>query len=221
MSRPAADELTRVRRQPDRGRYDGGEVAAVLDAAFVCHVGTVRQGRPVVIPTLYARNGDHLVLHGSPVAGIFRDLGRAPEVCVTVTVVDGLVLARSAFHHSVNYRSAVVHGTASEITDPAAKRAAFRVLTEHVAPGQWDVVRQPNAEELRQSSAWSVPLDRASAKVRSGPPADDEADLDLPVWAGVLPLGLVAGEPVADGHVPPDRRPPAHITGWRPGVAVS
>jgi nitroimidazol reductase NimA-like FMN-containing flavoprotein (pyridoxamine 5'-phosphate oxidase superfamily) len=219
MPRPVVDPLVRVRRQPERARYDEADVAEVLDAAFVCHVGVVRDGRPVVVPTLYARDGDRLILHGSPVAGMFRDLGRNPQVCVTVTVLDGLVLARSAFHHSVNYRSVVVHGEAREVTEPEDKLAALKALTDHVTPGQWAVVRRPDEDELRQTTAWVVPLTQASVKLRTGMPGDDPADLDLPVWGGVLPLTLTPGQLVADEHVPAHLTPPRHLTDWRrPGT---
>ena len=207
-------QLTRVRRLPERAAYDEQSVAAVLDAGFVCHVGVLRGGRPVVVPTLYARDGARLLLHGSTAAGVFRDLGRDDAVCVTVTLVDGLVLARSAFHHSVNYRSVVVHGRARQLTDVAEKAAALQVLVEHLAPGRWDATRQPSTDELRQTGVWAVGLTDASVKVRSGPPKDDEADLSLDVWAGVLPLSLATGTPIPDEHVPADRTPPAHVTGW-------
>ena len=207
-------QLTRVRRLPERAAYDKQSVAAVLDAGFVCHVGVLRGGRPVVVPTLYARDGARLLLHGSTAAGVFRDLERDDAVCVTVTLLDGLVLARSAFHHSVNYRSVVVHGRARQLTDAAEKTAALQVLVEHLAPGRWNAARRPSADELRQTGVWAVGLTDASVKVRTGPPRDDEEDLSLDVWAGVLPLSLATGTPIPDEHVPADLTPPAHVTGW-------
>jgi nitroimidazol reductase NimA-like FMN-containing flavoprotein (pyridoxamine 5'-phosphate oxidase superfamily) len=204
-----------VRRRPDRAAYDAEAVAAVLDAGFLCHVAAVRDGRPVVLPTLYARDGDRILLHGSSAAGLFRDLTKSPAVRVAVTHVDGLVLARSAFRHSVNYRSAVVHGQAVEVTGEDDKRRALRLLLDRVVPGQWEATRQPSAAELRQTAVWSVPLGEASVKIRTGPPGDSEADLGLPVWAGVLPLGVEAGVPVPDGHVPAGMAVPRHLVGWR------
>jgi len=212
---------SRVRRLPERAAYDDATIAAILDEALVCHVAVVRDGRPVVIPTLHARDGDRLLLHGSKAAGIFRDLRRDAAVCVTVTLIDGVVLARSAFHHSANYRSVVVHGHATEITDPAEKTDALRVVVEHVAPGRWDAVRAPSDAELRETGVWAVPLTHASAKVRTGGPNDEAADLTLPVWAGVLPLTLAAGAPVADEACPADLPAPAHVSGWGRQPAAS
>jgi nitroimidazol reductase NimA-like FMN-containing flavoprotein (pyridoxamine 5'-phosphate oxidase superfamily) len=214
----APRDPTRVRRRPERAAYDADAIVAVLDAGFLCHVGVVRDGRPVVVPTLYGRDSDRLLLHGSPVAGMFRDLGRTPTVSVTVTHVDGLVLARSAFHHSLNYRSVVIHGEAVELVEPDEKVRALRLFMDHVTPGRWDAVREPTAGELKQTSVWAVPFDRASAKVRSGPPVDDAEDYALPIWAGVLPLGLTAGMPVPDDRVPPEVAVPAHVSSW-PDVA--
>lgn len=208
----------RVRRLPERAAYDEATIAPILDEALVCHVAVVREGRPVVIPTLHARDGDRLLLHGSKAAGLFRDLRRDDTVCVTVTLIDGLVLARSAFHHSVNYRSVVVHGRAEEITDPEQKTAALRVVVEHVARGRWDDVRPPTAAELRETGVWAVPLTDASAKVRTGGPKDEAEDLVLPVWAGVLPLRLTSGEPLSDGG---DAALPAYVAGWRDQPAAS
>jgi nitroimidazol reductase NimA-like FMN-containing flavoprotein (pyridoxamine 5'-phosphate oxidase superfamily) len=205
--RSEVDPRVRVRRAPERAAYDADTVHAVLDAGFLCHVGVVRDGRPVVIPTLYARDGDRLLLHGSPATGMFRAAGKHPDVCVTVTHLDGMVLARSVFHHSMNYRSVVVHGAASRVEGDAEINDALRVLVEHIAPGQWSYARQPNADELRQTEVWAVPLDAASAKLRVGGPKDEPEDYELPVWAGVLPLRLAAGgllpdEQLGDGITP-------------------
>lgn len=195
----APTERTTLRRHPERGHDDRNELYAVLDEALVCHVGLATDDGPVVIPTTHARHGDHLVLHGSPASRLLRGAGAAgTPVCVTVTLVDGLVLARSAFHHSVNYRSAVVFGHAVPITDPTAKAEALHRLVEHVAPGRMAEARPPSAKELTGTLVLSLPLDEASVKVRTGPPVDDEEDLDLPVWAGVLPLELTPGAPEGD-----------------------
>jgi nitroimidazol reductase NimA-like FMN-containing flavoprotein (pyridoxamine 5'-phosphate oxidase superfamily) len=212
---------TRVKRLPERARYDVDVVNGVLDEALICHIGFVGDGHPVVIPTIHARAGDRLYLHGSPASRMLRALKGAVEVCVTVTVVDALVFARSAFHHSMNYRSVVVFGAASEVVDPAEKRCAFRALVDHVAPGRWDDVRQPTDREMRATLVLALPLTEVSAKVRTGPALDEEADYDLPVWAGELPLRIAPGEPVADARLAPDRAVPAHVTGWhRPSRGV-
>ena len=212
---PSPSPRTEVRRVPDRARYDTEVVHGILDEALVCHVGFVSDGHPVVIPTIHARDGDRLYLHGSPASRMLRTLKRQVEVCVTVTLVDGLVLARSAFHHSMNYRSAVVFGPASEVTGPAEKLAAFRALVDHVAPGRWDDVRAPNEKEIRSTLVLALPLAEASAKVRTGPPVDDEADYALPVWAGELPLRIVPGAPVGDPRLAPGTAVPEHVTSLR------
>ncbi len=190
---------TTLRRHPERGHADREALYAILDEALVCHVGLCTDDGPVVIPTTHARHGDVLVLHGSPASRLLRGAGaEGTPVCVTVTLVDGLVLARSAFHHSVNYRSAVVFGDATAIDDPTAKAEALHRLVEHVVPGRMAEARPPSAKELAGTLVLSLSLDEASVKVRTGPPVDDEADLDLPVWAGVLPLSLTPGPPEGD-----------------------
>ncbi|MCA1595655.1 MAG: pyridoxamine 5'-phosphate oxidase family protein [Chloroflexi bacterium] len=171
---------------------------AILDEGFVCHLGFVDGGQPFVIPTLYARDGERLILHGSPASRMLKTLREGAPACVTVTHVDGLVLARSAFHHSINYRSAVILGSAVVVTDPEERMAALRILVEHVMEGRWADVRWPNESELKQTLVLSMPIEEASAKVRTGPPADDEEDYALPVWAGVLPLSVTAGPAVPD-----------------------
>ncbi len=188
---------TLVRRLPQRAVYDRAEIDAILDEGFVCHVGFVAEAHPFVIPTNYARRNDEILIHGSAGSRMTRALAGGVDVCVTVTLVDGLVLARSAFHHSVNYRSVVILGKARLIGDPGEKMEALRCLTNHIAPGRWEEVRQPNEQELRATSVLSLPVVEASAKVRRGPPVDDEADLALPVWAGVVPLMNVPGAPIA------------------------
>jgi nitroimidazol reductase NimA-like FMN-containing flavoprotein (pyridoxamine 5'-phosphate oxidase superfamily) len=207
-------ERTRLRRVPDRGRYDVATVHAILDEALVCHVGFVVDGRPAVIPTIHARDGDRLYVHGSPASRMLRAINGAIETCVTVTLVDGLVLARSALHHSLNYRSVVVYGAAHEVSDPGEKRAALRVIVEHVAPGRWDCVRPPTEKEVRGTLVLALPLAEASAKLRTGPPVDDEQDYELPVWAGEVPLRLRPGAPVADPRLPVGVPVPTHVSGW-------
>lgn len=224
MASPVTRELTRVRRAPERGTDDRGVVDAILDAGFVCHLGYLVEDRPVVVPTLYGRDGDHLVLHGSAASRAMRTGAAGLPVCVTVTLVDGLVLARSAFHHSANYRSVVVHGDAEVVADADDEVAALRVLTEHVAPGRWAEVRWPTPAELRATTVLRVPLDAAIAKVRDGGVDDDPADLDLPVWAGVVPLATAYGAPEPDPALDPrlTARPPASAAdGRRRGVPAA
>lgn len=196
-------ERSQVRRLPKRAAYDKEQVYSILDAGYVCHVGFVAGGQPYVIPTGYARAGDRLYIHGSPASRMLRALEEGAEVSLSVTLLDGFVLARSAFHHSMNYRSVVVFAKARLVTDPAEKLEALRAFTEHVLPGRWAEVRQPSERELNATSVLVLPLDEASAKVRTGPPIDDEADYSLPVWAGVVPVRMELGEPVADGRVLP------------------
>ena len=198
MSQFQPTERTQVKRLPKRGRYDAETVYPILDKGFVCHVGFAVDGQPYVIPTNYGRSGDTLYLHGSAASRMLKTLSTGVPVCVTVTHVDGLVLARSAFHHSVNYRSVVILGTARLVDDPAEKMEALRLFTEHVMKGRWDDVRQPTEQELRATTVLALPLEEVSAKVRTGGPLDDEADYALPVWAGVLPLEIVARNPEPD-----------------------
>jgi uncharacterized protein len=193
---------TQVRRLAKRAVYDKAQVHAILDEGFICHVGFVAEGQPYVIPTGYARRGEKLYLHGSAASRMLHTLEQGAPVCVTVTLIDGLVLARSAFHHSMNYRSVMVLGTARLVTDAQEKAEALRAFTNHMAPGRWEEVRPPTEQELKSTSVLALALDEVSAKVRTGPPVDDEADYALPVWAGVIPLRLQLGEPAADGRVP-------------------
>lgn len=198
MSQFQPTERTQVRRLPKRAHYDRETVYQILDTAFVCHVGFQVDGQPYVIPTNYGRSGDTLYLHGSAASRMLKTLSAEVPVCVTVTHVDGLVLARSAFHHSVNYRSVVILGTARLVESPAEKMEALRIFTEHVMKGRWNDVRQPAEQELKATTVLALPLEEVSAKVRTGGPLDDEADYALPVWAGVLPLVTVAKEPEPD-----------------------
>jgi len=192
---------TTLRRLPQRGNYDRELINRILDEGFICHVGFVVDDEPFVIPTGYARVDDKLFIHGSQASRMLRALEKGIEVCVTVTLIDGLVLARSAFHHSMNYRSVVVFGCATVVDEREEKLAALLALSEHMIPGRWADVRAPNERELQLTTVLSLPLTEASAKVRTGPPLDDEEDYDLPVWAGVIPLRLAAGSPVDDSRV--------------------
>lgn len=197
-----ATERNRVRRLPARATHERAAVHDILDAALVCHLGFVADGQPFVIPTLHARVGDSLLVHGSSKSRTLDALASSVEVCVAVTLIDGLVLARSAFHHSVNYRSVTVFGRARPVTGDAGKLAALRAFTERLYPGRWDEVRVPNASELKATQVLSLPLDESVAKVRTGPPLDDDEDMGWPVWAGVVPLEMVARAPIADAALP-------------------
>jgi uncharacterized protein len=204
------DEDLRIRRSPARARYDRDTIERIVDAAIVAHVGTVRDGKPVVIPMLVARDGDWLLLHGSPAAGTVRR-GRGRQVCVTMTLLDGLVLARSAFHHSLNYRSVVVLGEAEVIVDEAERARALEVFIERLAAGRQQQLRPTTAAELRQTAVMRISLEQASAKVRSGPPVDEEDDYDWPVWAGVLPVSTAIGRPEPDPRLADDIEVPPHV----------
>ena len=209
-SRPATPRV-RVKRLPERGHYDRAAVEAILDEALICHVGFVVDGQPYVIPTIHARDGDRLYVHGSTASRMLRTLEGGIPACVTASIVDGLVLARSAFHHSLNYRSAVVLGTALEVDEETEKMRSLRAIVEHVAPGRWDEVRGPSPSELRQTTVLRIGLDEASAKIRSGPPKDAEEDMGLGIWAGQLPLKLVAVEARDDPFLPPGIPRPAWL----------
>ena len=187
---------TTVHRLPQRGVYDKARVYAILDEGFICHVGFAVDGQPYVIPTGYARSGDELFFHGSAASRMMHALGDGVDVCVTVTLVDGFVLSRSAFHHSINYRSVVILGRARFVVDPAEKVNALRLFTNHVLPGRWDEVRPPSDQELKATMVLGLPLEEVSAKIRSGPPVEDPGDLAVPTWAGVVPLHGQLGEPV-------------------------
>jgi nitroimidazol reductase NimA-like FMN-containing flavoprotein (pyridoxamine 5'-phosphate oxidase superfamily) len=187
-----------VKRHPERGVYDRATIDAILDEALICHVGFVVDDRPYVIPTLHARDGDVLYLHGSPASRTLRRLKDGVDVCVTATLLDGLVLARSVYNHSMNYRSAVVLGHAHEVTETKAKLRAMECVVEHVVAGRWAEARQPSDAEIKGTTILAVTLDEASAKIRTGPPKDFDEDLSLPVWAGVIPLDLRRGRPYPD-----------------------
>jgi nitroimidazol reductase NimA-like FMN-containing flavoprotein (pyridoxamine 5'-phosphate oxidase superfamily) len=198
-----ANKRTRIGRLPERGVTDKKQIYEILDEGFVCHVGFSVDGQPYVMPMVYGREGDQLYVHGAALSRIARSLAEGIPVCVEVTLVDGLVLARSAFHHSVNYRSVVVLGKARTLTATADKMKALRCITNHAVPNRWSEARPPNAEEMAATTVLAVPLDELSAKVRKGPPKDDQRDMALAVWAGVLPLRTRLGEPVADANILP------------------
>jgi nitroimidazol reductase NimA-like FMN-containing flavoprotein (pyridoxamine 5'-phosphate oxidase superfamily) len=209
---------TRVRRHPERGRYDRETIEAVLDEGLVCHLGFVVDGAPFVMPTMYARRGDVVYVHGSPGSRMLRTAAGPADVCLTVTLLDGLVMARSVFNHSMNYRSVVVVGRAVEVTDPAEKMVAFEALVEHVCAGRWGDARQPNPNELASTLVLRLDLEEASAKVRDGGPKDADDDLDLPVWAGEIPLRTRPLPPVRHADVPGDVVTPEYASAYaRPG----
>jgi nitroimidazol reductase NimA-like FMN-containing flavoprotein (pyridoxamine 5'-phosphate oxidase superfamily) len=200
MATFSATPRTQVKRLPQRAVYDEAAIHAILDEAFLCHVGFAVDGQPFVIPTGYGRSGNQLYIHGSAASRMLRTLSDGVDVCVTVTLVDGFVLAKSAFHHSFNYRSVVILGRARVVNDPAEKMEALRCVTDHIVHGRWDEVRTPNEQEMKATLVLALALEEVSAKVRNGPPVDDEEDLALPVWAGVVPIRMEVG-PVADAGV--------------------
>jgi hypothetical protein len=208
-------QRTTLKRLPKRGVYDRELVYRILDEGFICHVSFAVDGQPFVIPTGYARVDDQLFIHGSQMSRMLRTLAQGVDVCIAVTLIDGLVLARSAFHHSVNYRSVVIFGRAAMVAEREAKLAALLAFSEQVIPGRWNDVREPTEQELNATTVLSLPLVEVSAKVRTGPPLDDDEDYALNVWAGVLPLKLVAGEPVNDPRLPHGIEPPAYTLKYR------
>jgi len=215
MSTFTPTERTTLKRLPKRGAYDRETVFRILDEGFVCHVGFAVDGQPYVIPTNYGRSGDTLYLHGSAASRMLRTLSEGIPVCVTVTLVDGLVLARSAFHHSVNYRSVVVLGTARLVDQPQEKMEALRLFTEHIMKGRWDDIRQPTEQELKGTTVLALPLEEVSAKVRTGGPVDDEEDYALAVWAGVLPLPVTPEAPIPDSRLKLGTEVPAYMKAYR------
>jgi len=220
MNQPTTERIeptsrTRRRRIAGRGVFDRATMYAILDEALICHVGFVEDGQPFVIPMIHARMGDRLLLHGSPGSRMLTRLRAGEPFSVTVTILDGLVLARSLMHHSVNYRSVVILAKAAEVTGREEKRTALNALTEHVVPGQWDHARRPSDKELDATMVLSLPLDEMSAKIRTGPPIDEPADYELPVWAGVIPLSLTPGAPQPDPKLAPGTSVPQHIVNWR------
>jgi nitroimidazol reductase NimA-like FMN-containing flavoprotein (pyridoxamine 5'-phosphate oxidase superfamily) len=215
MSEPHAPTArTRVVREPHRGVYDRASAYEILDKGFICHVGFVVDGQPFVIPTAYGRVGDNLYVHGSAASRMLRNLDKGIPVCVTVTLLEGLVLARSIFNHSMNYRSVVVLGTAVAVLDAKEKLEALRSLSEHILPGRWADSRQPNERELKQTLVMRLPIEEFSAKVRQGPPIDDEEDYSFPTWAGVIPLKMVASAPVNDPRLDPKTPVPGYASAY-------
>ncbi len=207
---------TQVKRLPKRGAYDRDTIYPILDEAFICHVGFAVEGQPYVIPTGYARIGDDLYIHGSSASRMLRNLADGVDVCITVTLIDGLVLARSAFHHSMNYRSVVILGKAVLVDDAEEKSRALEAFTEHVIPGRWPEIRWPSELELKATSVLKLAIDEASAKIRTGGPSDDEEDHAINVWAGVLPLKVEVGGPIADERLPSTVEIPDHVQNYRP-----
>lgn len=212
MGERPRSERTRVRREPKRGVYDRETIDAILDEGLVCHLGFVHDGQPYVIPTLYGRVGDDLYVHGSSASRMLRTLESGLDACLTVTLVDGVVLARSIFNHSINYRSVIVLGHATAVTDETDKLDALEALAGRLLPGRWADVRPPTTTELKATSVLRLPLTEASAKVRTGPPQDNDEDYLCPVWAGVIPVRLVAGPPEPDHRLGPGLAPPV----WAP-----
>ena len=205
---------TRVVREAMRAVYDRETINGILDEGFLCHVGFLQNGQPFVIPTSYGRKGASLYIHGSAASRMLRQMKEGLPVCITVTLLDGLVLARSIFNQSMNYRSVVILGTATLVDDPEEKLEALRLLSEHILPGRWEDSRQPNERELKQTSVLRVPIEEFSAKVRVGPPVDDEEDYSFPTWAGVVPLEVKAGEPINDERLNPTREVPAYARNY-------
>jgi uncharacterized protein len=207
-------QRTRVVREPERAVYDREVAYRILDEGFICHVGFSVDGQPFVIPTSYGRKDGDLYIHGSAASRMLRQMKEGVAVCVTVTLLDGLVLARSVFNHSMNYRSVVVLGKATLVDDAEEKLTALRVLSEHILPGRWDDARQPNERELKATSVLRVPIEEFSAKVRTGPPIDDAEDLTFPTWAGVLPLEMKGGEAIRDPKLEPERDVPEYLRNY-------
>jgi hypothetical protein len=208
-------DRAKLRRLPARGSHELETIHQILDAAFLAHVGFCVNGQPFVIPTNFGREEDTLYIHGSAASRMLRELSTGVPACVTVTHVDGLVLARSAFHHSMNYRSVVAFGTARKIEDSEKKMHALRVISEHLIRGRWQDVREPNEKEMKQTSVLEFTIEEASAKTRAGGPIDDEEDYALPVWAGVLPLQLMSSEAVPDERLPQEATVPDYVAGYR------
>ncbi len=211
---PNPTSRTTIKRLPERGSYDASTIQAILDEALICHVGFVHDGQPYVIPTIHARLGETLYLHGSPASRMLRSIRDQP-ICVTVTLLDGLVLARSHFHSSMNYRSVVALGTGREVTDPVEKMTAFEAVVEHVAPGQWDSARRPTDKELKATSIIAMEISEASAKIRTGDPKDDDEDYELDIWAGVIPITASFGLPIDDEKLNPELSAPPHLTDYQ------
>ena len=210
----AVSERVRLRRRRERGSHERDAIDAILDEGLVAHLGIVEDGQPLVLPTLHARAGDIVYLHGSRASRTMRVAASGAPICLTVSLIDGLVLARSAMHHSANYRSAVLVGRARPVEDPAEVLAGFEAIVERLVPGRWRDVRPPTEKELKATALVALPIEEASAKARTGQPADDEEDYALPAWAGVIPLSLYAGEPQPDPLLAPGTEVPGYVSGW-------
>ena len=217
MNSTTQTDRTTVKRLPKRGQYDRETINSILDEGFICHVGFVVEGQPYVIPTGYARVDDHLYIHGSSASRMLRNLSKGVEVCVTVTLIDGLVLARSAFHHSINYRSVVILGRARLVDEAVEKNRALEALTEHIVPGRWADVRWPTELELKATTVLKLAIDEASAKIRTGGPIDDEEDYAMDVWAGILPLTLSTGTAINDERLESEISVPEYVKAYRRG----
>ena len=207
-------EKTKIKRLPKRASYDFKKITKILDDSFVCHIGFSINGQPFVIPTCYGRKNDEIFFHGAKTSRMLGHIKTSSEICVTITLLDGIVLARSAFHHSINYRSVVLFGKANELTNPKEKIKALKIITEHIIFGRWNDVRKPNEKELNATSVFSLKIDEASAKVRKGGPVDDMEDMDLNVWAGVLPLKIISGKPMKDSKLNKNIILPEYIKGY-------
>jgi len=206
---------TKLKRIPKRGHFDRETIYKILDEAFICHIGFTVEGQTFVIPTAYGRKDDLLFVHGSAASRMMREMSKGIEVCLTVTLLDGLVLARSAFHHSINYRSVVIFGTAEIVTDEAEKNDALFAFTEHLIPNRWAEVREPNPKELKATTVLKLAINEASAKMRMGPPIDDDEDYDLDVWAGVIPLSTTVGEAISDDKLKSHIEVPRSVQKYR------
>lgn len=208
-------EKTKLKRLPKRGNFERETIYKILDEAFVCHIGFTVDDQPFVIPTSYARVGDQLLIHGSSASRMMRAMAWEKQICVTVTLIDGLVLARSAFHHSINYRSVVIFGKAQVVSDEAQKINALRHFTEHLIPNRWEDIRPPSVNELQATLVLSLPLTEASAKVRTGAPVDDKEDYQMNVWAGIIPLEFSAKKPIADAKLKNDIKMPRYVSDYK------
>lgn len=212
----APSQRVQVKRLPERGNYDRAAVNAILDEALICHVGIVtEEGYPVVIPTIHARAGDTVYIHGSAASRLLRSMRAGDEICLTVTLLDGLVVARSAFHNSMNYRSVVIMGAPRIVDSPAEKLAALEIVTNHIIPDRWADSRQVLEKEIKGTLVAALDLGEASAKIRTGPPVDDEEDYELPIWAGVIPISIVAGPPIPDDRNLAGVEPPESVANYR------
>ena len=208
-------EKTKVKRLPKRSVYDFEKIAEILDSSFVCHIGFSINRQPFVIPTCFGRKDDEIFFHGAKTSRMLEHIKSGSEICITVTLIDGIVLARSVFHHSINYRSVILFGNAKEINDPFEKTDALKIITEHIIPGRWSDARKPNEKELNATSVFSLKINEVSAKVRDGGPVDEKEDMGLNVWAGVLPVKIVSGEPVSDPKLNGNISLPGYIKNYK------